>query len=240
MSIISRIFQTRILRRSYLDFARSECVLEDGIRLLTPLLSRIGQTFTLTQLKPILVLATDWGFRRLRVYAITHIPHHAMPPLDKIVLARRTQVHEWLLEPLVSLATRLEPLNPTEMETLGWETSTALTSAREKVLHRRLSLLRPNEPASWMGGAFWHKNCWDSLGRAVVEATRDPKYRGSLLPSAVSQALNDGGLKPLCSECKKDRLKRTEEWLDMESEKPIVEKVLKQALGEKTGWARRR
>lgn len=86
-----------------------------------------------------------------------------------------------------------------------------------------------------MGGNFWHEKCWDSLTNAVCNALKDEQYYGQPLQEAVMRALK--GLKPLCETCKESGAKKIEKWLGLELESGMVDKVLKDELGQDVkGW----
>lgn len=105
------------------------CVVSSPGELMSPLsqrspaayipIRRLGQQLSVNHLKPMLVLATDWGFKELGEFALKAMPKHAIPPLEMIILARRANVQDWLPEPLTSPSTRLEPLK--RMKCRRWD-----------------------------------------------------------------------------------------------------------------------
>lgn len=115
------------------------------------------------------------------------------------------------------------------MQTLGWETTVAVMSAREKVLHRRLTLLRDKEPQAWTGTKFLHQWCWNSICRALSRALEDAKYHGIPLTKAVDIA---SSYRNVCTGCKASKSDHIETWLDVDADESIVEQVLRSMLGE--------
>jgi len=197
---------------------------------------KLGREIPLERLCPLLVLASDWGFTDLRRYAMQKISLHEMDPIRKIVLARRTNVPGWLRVPYISLAVRIFPLNKSEVETLGLETATAITRAREKVLRRRLGLLRGSEPVAWMGGLFWHSACWEVLTGALMSALDESKYWTMSPKQAVMAALAEmqkevpGKVsKKLCKTCNDEA--KIAMWLDMPGDWNAAEVILQEHLG---------
>ncbi|KAG8994309.1 hypothetical protein FRB94_009965 [Tulasnella sp. JGI-2019a] len=88
---------------------------------------------TLQQLSGALHLATMWDFDAARKYIIDQITiHHTdQPPLDRIELAMRCQVGEWLHPAYKTLCDRPEPITEQEGERLGYRRLIAICRIRE-------------------------------------------------------------------------------------------------------------
>ncbi|KAI5983064.1 hypothetical protein EDD15DRAFT_2179700, partial [Pisolithus albus] len=86
----------------------------------------------------VLKLSTMWEFTTLREAAISWLDTsdaslYRSDPLEKIVLANRYDIKEWLLPSLLALAQRPDPISIEEGRRLGLETALKLASVREKL-----------------------------------------------------------------------------------------------------------
>ncbi|KAG9002101.1 hypothetical protein FRB93_011874 [Tulasnella sp. JGI-2019a] len=92
-------------------------------------------SFTIAQWSAALHLSTMWVFDSLRTYAIAEISsyHPNQCPFDRIDLAMRCQVAQWLFPSYESICTRWEPLTTEEMMRLGFERLTAIARIREAI-----------------------------------------------------------------------------------------------------------
>lgn len=82
----------------------------------------------------LLSIATRYGMERIRTRALHELEY--LPPLDpiqKITLARKHDVREWLLPSYVALCLRRQPLNVLEAVELGLETMVLIAMGRESV-----------------------------------------------------------------------------------------------------------
>ncbi|KAG2134781.1 hypothetical protein DEU56DRAFT_888374 [Suillus clintonianus] len=82
----------------------------------------------------LLSIATRYGMERIRARALHEL--ECLPPLDpiqKIILARKHDVQEWLLPSYVALCLRRQPLNVLEAVELGLETMVLIAMGRESV-----------------------------------------------------------------------------------------------------------
>ncbi|KAG1888405.1 hypothetical protein F4604DRAFT_1674745 [Suillus subluteus] len=80
----------------------------------------------------LLSIATRYGMERIRARALHELEY--LPPLDpiqKIILARKHDVQEWLLPSYVVLCLRRQPLNVLEAVELGLETMVLIAVGRE-------------------------------------------------------------------------------------------------------------
>ncbi|KAG8857251.1 hypothetical protein FRB96_005926 [Tulasnella sp. 330] len=84
-------------------------------------------------------LSTMWAFDVLRTYAIAEISsyHPNQCPFDRIDLAMRCQVAQWLFPSYESICTRWEPLTTEEMMRLGFMKLTAISRIREAICRSR-------------------------------------------------------------------------------------------------------
>lgn len=78
----------------------------------------------------VLHLATTWKFEKQRRLAIDALAH-SMTPLDKLVLARRCDVEEWLHPAFVALCMQPTALSLKDAERLSLQDVISVTSARE-------------------------------------------------------------------------------------------------------------
>ncbi|KAG8889552.1 hypothetical protein FRB98_003821 [Tulasnella sp. 332] len=96
----------------------------------------------------ILGLATRWefdGIRSLAIRKLNEFPDGDIPPVDRLVIAHRFQLEDWLLKPYVSLVCRPAPLTVDEGKKLGLEDVILLCRAREEIKHREQLLDRNQE-----------------------------------------------------------------------------------------------
>lgn len=84
----------------------------------------------------ILSLATKWEFDSIRTLALTQLntfPSTAIASVDRIILARRLQLPEWILPPFVDLVCRSNTLSLDEARKLSLEDVVTLAMAREEI-----------------------------------------------------------------------------------------------------------
>lgn len=86
----------------------------------------------------VLKLSTMWEFASLRKAAISWLDTspaslHRSDLIEKIVLATRYDIKEWLLPSLLAIAQRPDPISVEEGKRLGIETALKLASVREKL-----------------------------------------------------------------------------------------------------------
>ena len=93
---------------------------------------------TFEQWSAILDLSTRWGFTSIRDLAIrcTNPPQ----PLDRLVLARKHAVEEWILRALLELCERPEPLNLEEARLMDFEDVVLVGSVRQTVRSSTLTV----------------------------------------------------------------------------------------------------
>lgn len=182
-----------------------------------------------------LVLATDWGFDYIRHYAIKEIEKQHDVPIARILLARRAAVPQWLAPEYISLSLRVAPLSKHEADLLGCEALHFVTSARERVLERRMSLVGSSQPRVLLGKlTFLHSGCWTTLTQAWRRALTEEKYyRDSEGPtSALFAALNDLGTaqwqRRLCKGC--NSWIKVGAWLDLKMDEAIATSIVEEAL----------
>ncbi|KAG8887039.1 hypothetical protein FRB98_000664 [Tulasnella sp. 332] len=89
--------------------------------------------FTIDQWSAALHLATMWHFDAIRKYAIQQIEsqYADQSPLDRIALACKCQVGQWLHPAYLALCNRAEPLTVEEGEKLGYPRLMAICRLRE-------------------------------------------------------------------------------------------------------------
>ncbi|KAG8923856.1 hypothetical protein FRC02_010852 [Tulasnella sp. 418] len=203
---------------------------------------KLGRKIPLNRLKPMLVLATKWEMHNIREFALRHIPKFTMAPLEKIVLCREARVPEWLLKPHVALCIRIKPMNMEEAEILGVKTLAAITSAREKIVQRRWSMLIGSMPKYLFNKAtWWHSTCWDTLTYAWRKVLTEEKY-GEIesVEKSMLQALEDikivGDGNPwaryLCWHCDNEMKKKDlGGWLKLEEDELLATETLTKMLG---------
>ncbi|KAF9228863.1 hypothetical protein BS17DRAFT_213769 [Gyrodon lividus] len=111
---------------------------DDFEQLMSVLLHRTyGQSQELAvdveQWTSVLKLSTLWGFAMPRQTAIDNLSRLAIPPVEKIVLARTYGVEAWLLPAMNALVQRSKPIDMEEASRLGIETALKLASVREQI-----------------------------------------------------------------------------------------------------------
>jgi hypothetical protein len=84
----------------------------------------------------VLKLSTRWHFNRIRGLAITHLAAIAMDPVDKVVLAKKYKVRDWLQSGYESLVSRSTMISLEEAEKIGYQTAHLLYQARESAAVR--------------------------------------------------------------------------------------------------------
>lgn len=107
-----------------------------------------------------------WQFHTQRLAAINHLG--TLSDAEKIVLARRYDIEEWMLPTLLKLAQRPEPISMEEARLIGFETALKLSAVREKVqLGCGRTYHRDCRECGWQG------QCIPRDGHLVV-GDRDP------------------------------------------------------------------
>ncbi|KAG8898413.1 hypothetical protein FRC00_002849 [Tulasnella sp. 408] len=212
--------------------------------LLAGLRPKLGQEIPYERLCPLLVLATDWGFDSIRKYTITALSKHEDLPIPRILLARRARVSEWLLDPYVTLSTRMTPLSKYEAKALGIDSVLKISDARAKVLERRLSLIAGPRPGTFLNRwTFFHSNCWMVASAAWRKALTENKYhqpprrkgpRTTTAMQAMQAALQDQAQKPgdarqLCAGCQATN--GLAEWLNLSADDVSVRRFWKATIG---------
>ncbi|KZV76530.1 hypothetical protein PENSPDRAFT_422682 [Peniophora sp. CONT] len=86
----------------------------------------------------VLKLSTRWSFDALRNRAISSL-EKLITPSEKLFLARAYDVPQWCIPAYTLLALRADPLSVAEVRRLDAEDVVLVTSAREDILHQRLS-----------------------------------------------------------------------------------------------------
>ncbi|KAG9041208.1 hypothetical protein FS837_012547 [Tulasnella sp. UAMH 9824] len=97
--------------------------------------------FSLEDLKTILTLASDWGFPRIQNRSMTALQNLRLPPVDKLLLAKRCQIAEWIREAYLALALRTPGLETADAPALGATATSVITHAREEILLHRMQAL---------------------------------------------------------------------------------------------------
>jgi hypothetical protein len=96
------------------------------------------QTRTFEEWSAILDLSTRWGFTSIRDLAIRCIKHPN--PLDRLILARKHAVEEWILPALLELCERPEPLGLEEASLMDFEDVVLVGSVRQTVRSSTLTV----------------------------------------------------------------------------------------------------
>ncbi|KAG2347186.1 hypothetical protein BDR05DRAFT_877413 [Suillus weaverae] len=82
----------------------------------------------------LLSIATRYGMERIRARALHELEYlPQLDPIQKIILARKHDVRDWLLPSYVALCLRRQPLNVLEAVELGLETMVLIAMGRESV-----------------------------------------------------------------------------------------------------------
>ncbi|KZT07596.1 uncharacterized protein LAESUDRAFT_724556 [Laetiporus sulphureus 93-53] len=97
----------------------------------------------------LLSISSKFKFQKIRERAINEITTHHPPldPVERLALAAKHDVPQWLKSAYVELCQRTRALSPLEAKRLGLETAMRLAGAREAVLQRRLERLDVMETA---------------------------------------------------------------------------------------------
>ncbi|KAG8931202.1 hypothetical protein FRC01_001715 [Tulasnella sp. 417] len=160
-------------------------------------------------LKIILTLATDWGFPKIENQCITAIKElpRPPPPVDKLLLARRYKIIEWIREAYLILALRDSGLETADARALGANATCIIAVAREKILLHRLHILRLKDPNSRRSQCVWpSEECLEALREVrlvlLEQKTEVPKNEEELARLVLEHAslLGHG----LCDNCKSD------------------------------------
>ncbi|KAG9015659.1 hypothetical protein FRB90_004579 [Tulasnella sp. 427] len=85
-----------------------------------------------------LYLATAWGFKNIRSYAIQTLDSITVDPLESITIAERCEVPKWLRPAYLKLCLREGPVTAEEGERLGIKHYAALVRVREIELREQL------------------------------------------------------------------------------------------------------
>ncbi|KAG8896772.1 hypothetical protein FRB99_008658 [Tulasnella sp. 403] len=211
---------------------------EDFDALLMGVRPKLGRSIPVDRLDAMLLLATKWGFddiRRFGIDALSRNPHR--DPVQRIVVARGAGVPQWLRAPYVVLCTRLAPLGERDVVALGPRSTMAVCQTRERVLKRRLGLVRGPAPSMLMGKwTIWHPGCWGVLVDGWYAALLGDRYASCGLgpKEALTAAIASYG-RELCTSC----AFLLQDWLELEKDERIAEEWLKRLLGkDPEAWGR--
>ncbi|KAI0784839.1 hypothetical protein C8Q75DRAFT_777799 [Abortiporus biennis] len=98
---------------------------------------RDKKVWTIEDLKDLLSISSRFLFKDLRTTVIEQIdtvqPAESIPPIDKIMLARKYDVPHWIIPTYASLCTRDESISTVEATRLGIDLTMKLCRVREKV-----------------------------------------------------------------------------------------------------------
>jgi len=100
---------------------------------------------TLEEWLALLSISTSYKMEKIRQYAISQIEPEEIDPIERVLLANRHDVDQWLAPAYAALCRRPEPLRKHEAEKLGLATTVKLAEAREKF---RSTLYMPTRPPS--------------------------------------------------------------------------------------------
>ncbi|KAG8928360.1 hypothetical protein FRC01_006054 [Tulasnella sp. 417] len=176
--------------------------------------------FSLDDLKTILTLSTDWGFSRIQDRSMTAIQDLRPGPADKLLLARRCQILEWIRGAYLTLALRGPGLETADASALGANATIIIALAREKILRRRMHILTFEDPASRRSQCVWpSEECREALCEVrlvlLEKKVEVPKNEGKLARLVLKHASWLGH--ELCDNCKPDtEIARTIRTLDGE------------------------
>lgn len=126
------------------------------------------------ELSSILDLSTRWGFTTIRELAIRCLKPPS--PLQRLVLARKYAVEQWILPALQELCERPLPLTLDEARLMNFEDIVLIGSVREMVRSHTLTVVPPeirNCIESWRNGEPWQRPPARATPQ-IVSATRRP------------------------------------------------------------------
>ncbi|KZV72000.1 hypothetical protein PENSPDRAFT_684027 [Peniophora sp. CONT] len=94
----------------------------------------IGQALSVDDWMSVLKLAKIWSISPLREQAVTVLGTmiKGKSSIEKVLLARRYDVAQWLTDGLTLLAAQREPISATIRDSLGWETYGRVMEIRER------------------------------------------------------------------------------------------------------------
>lgn len=95
-----------------------------------------------------------WDFQAIRNQAIAELQKLTLNEVDKIVLAHKYDLTEWLMPGYTALASREQPLCMEEANQLGFEFVVKMARAREAVAKHR-----------WLS---WCRKCQDTRRRGEI------------------------------------------------------------------------
>ncbi|KAG8931203.1 hypothetical protein FRC01_001716 [Tulasnella sp. 417] len=163
--------------------------------------------FSLDDLKIILTLASDWGFSRIQDRSMTAIQNLRLHPVDKLLLARRCHIIEWICEAYLTLALRGPGLETADAPALGTKTTCIIALAREKILLHRLRTLTFEDQTSQILQCVWpSEECREALCEVRLlllekktEVPEDEREQARLVLQHASWLGHE-----LCDNCKAD------------------------------------
>ncbi|OCH86748.1 hypothetical protein OBBRIDRAFT_737453 [Obba rivulosa] len=84
----------------------------------------------------LLSVATRLSYPKIRAHAIARLDACAPPldPIERIILAEKHGIEQWLLPAYVAVCQRCHPLEDAEAEVLGVQTATRIARVRERIL----------------------------------------------------------------------------------------------------------
>ncbi|KAG9012544.1 hypothetical protein FRB90_006647 [Tulasnella sp. 427] len=128
-----------------------------------------------------LYLATAWGFKAIRSYAIQALDSMTLDPLESITIAERCGVAKWLQPAYLKLCLREGPLTAEEGERLGIRRYAALVRVREMELREQLKTAEGKS----------NQNSGGCQGECCQPK---PPDRSTVLLSLISEAPELGGI----------------------------------------------
>ncbi|KAG9025515.1 hypothetical protein FS837_004912 [Tulasnella sp. UAMH 9824] len=208
---------------------------------LSALHARSEFNFSLDDLKAILALASDWGFSELRNRCINNIKKLRPPPVDQVILARRSQIPQWTREAYLTLAVRTPRLTIADAGALGSTATAIIARAREEILLHRLQAFTLMDGSSRsLPCKSPSRACREVLCEVRLALMTEKRYlrktnkaRSDLFSKEVSNLGQE-----LCDACKSEEaLGCIIRALDQEID--VAKKVLKEELGADDSWIAR-
>ncbi|TDL18194.1 hypothetical protein BD410DRAFT_831033 [Rickenella mellea] len=112
---------------------------------------QVSQTvLSLQEWLGVLELAHKWEFKNVRQTAIETLDKHPLDVVQKIKLIQKYEIKEWTYAAYKTMLVRESALTAHEMKSLGFEFSSKIADAREKLMKKKINdAARGNNSSNW-------------------------------------------------------------------------------------------
>ncbi|KAJ3555815.1 hypothetical protein NM688_g2368 [Phlebia brevispora] len=110
-------------------------------------------SYTVSNWVDLLAVATDLSFPLIRDVVVSKLgsPELGLDAIERIILAEKYNIPEWLLQAYVTLCQRVDPLQESEAQSLGAKMTARIARAREEILMDTIRQYEREDVAGAMG-----------------------------------------------------------------------------------------